>query len=66
MTAADGKQRMTDVACKRSRQREDWDILITNIPAEKCGLDELVRQSLTKTELGKGGRIESAETDPGG
>jgi len=27
---------------------------------------EDLRQSLTKTELGKGGRIESAETDPGG
>jgi len=38
----DKRRRNGTQASKRSLQREDWGILITNIPAEKCGLDELV------------------------
>jgi hypothetical protein len=47
----DKRRRNGTQASKRSLQREDWDILITNIPEEKCGLDELVRLYRQRWEI---------------
>lgn len=47
----DKRRRNGTQARKRSLQREDWDILVTNIPADQCGVDELMRLYRQRWEI---------------